>query len=100
MVFTGEMIGAAEALRSGLVEEVVPPERLMDRARELAGTIARKSPVAVRLIKEAIRASVRTPLDEGLRLETTLFGLAFSSADKEEGVRAFLEKREAKFEGR
>ena len=100
MVFTGEMIGAAEALRIGLVEEVVPPERLMDRARELAAAIAQKSPVALQLIKEAIRASARTSLDEGLRLETTLLGLAFSSADKEEGVRAFLEKREAKFEGR
>lgn len=100
MVFTGEMIGAAEALRIGLVEEVVPPERLMDRARELAGAIAKKSPVALQLIKEAIRASVRTPLGEGLRLETALLSLAFASADKEEGVRAFLEKREPKFEGR
>ena len=100
MVFTGEMIGASEALRIGLVEEVVPPERLMDRARELAGLIAKKSPVALQLIKEAVRASVRTPLGEGLRLEAALLGLAFSSADKEEGVRAFLEKREAKFKGR
>lgn len=100
MVFTGEMIGAVEALRIGLVEEVVPPDRLMDRAHELAAAIAKKSPVALQLIKEAIRASARTSLDEGLRLETTLLGLAFSSADKEEGVRAFLEKREAKFEGR
>lgn len=100
MAFSGEMIGASEALRIGLVEEVVPPERLMDRARELAAAIAKKSPVALQLIKEAIRASVRTPLDEGLRLETTLLSLAFSSADKEEGVRAFLEKRAAKFEGR
>jgi enoyl-CoA hydratase/carnithine racemase len=72
----------------------------MDRARELAAAIAKKSPVALQLIKEAIRASARTSLDEGLRLETALLGLAFSSADKEEGVRAFLEKREAKFEGR
>jgi len=100
MVYTGEIINASEALRIGLVEEVVPPERLMDRARELAGAIAKKSPVALQLIKEAIRASVRTPLGEGLRLETALLGLAFSSADKEEGVRAFLEKREPKFEGR
>ena len=69
-------------------------------ARELAGAIAKKSPIALQLIKEAIRASVRTPLDEGLRLEATLLSLAFSSADKEEGVRAFLEKREAKFEGK
>jgi enoyl-CoA hydratase len=100
LLYTGEMITAAEALRIGLVDEVVPADQLMTRVRELAATIARKSPVALQLIKEAVRASVRTPLDEGLRLETTLFGLAFASADKEEGVKAFLEKREPRFEGR
>lgn len=100
LVYSGEMIGAAEALRIGLVDEVVAPEQLMARARELAGIIAQKSPVALQLIKEAVRASVRTPLDEGLRQETALLSVAFSSADKEEGVRAFLEKRAAKFEGR
>lgn len=99
LLYTGEMIPAAEALRLGLVDEVVPHEQLMDRARQLAATIAEKSPVALQLIKEAVRASVRTPLDEGLRLEQTLFGLAFSSDDKKEGVRAFLEKRPAAFKG-
>ena len=56
--------------------------------------------MALQLIKEAVRASVRSPLDEGIRLETTLFGLAFSSEDKEEGVTAFLEKRKAEFKNR
>ena len=100
MLFSGEMIRADEALRIGLVDEIVPPDALMDRVQELAATIASKSPVALQLIKEAVRASVRMPLDEGLRLETTLFGLAFSSEDKVEGVQAFLEKRAAKFTGR
>ena len=93
------MISAEEALRIGLVEEVVPPDELMPRARALAAAIARKSPVTLRLIKEAIQASLETPLAEGLRLETSLFGVAFASEDKREGVRAFLEKRPPAFKG-
>jgi len=100
LLFTGEIIRADEALRIGLVDEVVPPEELRDRVMALAGTIAEKSPVALRLMKQAVRASVRAPLDEGLRLETTLFGVAFASEDKNEGVAAFLEKRAAEFKGR
>ena len=100
LLFTGEIIRADEALRIGLVDEVVPPEELSDRVMALAGTIAEKSPVALQLMKQAVRASVRSPLDEGLRLETTLFGVAFASEDKAEGVAAFLEKRPAEFKGR
>ena len=100
MLYTGEMIDAAEALRIGLVDEIVAADRLLDRVRELAAVIARKSPVALRLIKEAVRASARLGLDEGLRYETALLGVAFSSGDKEEGVRAFLEKRDPRFTGR
>jgi enoyl-CoA hydratase len=100
LLYTGELISAAEAHRIGLVDEVTPPETLLDRAMALAQAIAQKSPVALRLIKEAVRASVRTPLDAGLRTEAILFGLAFSSEDKAEGVNAFLEKRPATFTGR
>ena len=100
LIYSGEMIGADEALRIGLVEEVVAPDRLMTRARELAASIAKKSPVALQLIKEAIRASLETPLAAGLRLETALLSVAFSSEDKREGVRAFLERRPPVFKGR
>jgi enoyl-CoA hydratase len=100
LLYTGDLIGAAEALRIGLVDEVVPAAELRDRALALAEGIAQKSPVALQLIKEAVRASLRLPLDEGLRQETTLFGLAFSSEDKAEGVAAFLGKRAAEFKGR
>lgn len=100
LLFTGELITATEALRIGLVDEVVPASDLRTRAMALAEAIAQKSPVALQLIKEAVRASLRVPLDEGLRQETTLFGLAFSSEDKAEGVAAFLGKRPAEFKGR
>jgi enoyl-CoA hydratase len=100
LLFTGELIDAAEALRMGLVDEVVPLNQLRERVLGLAATIGEKSPVALQLIKEAVRASLRTPLDEGLRQETTLFGIAFASEDKAEGVRAFLDKRKADFKGR
>jgi len=100
LLYTGAVIGAEEALRIGLVDEVVPHDELATRVRELAGQIAEKSPAALQFIKDAVKASVRTSLDEGIRHETTLFGLAFSTADKEEGVHAFLEKRPADFQGK
>jgi enoyl-CoA hydratase len=100
LLYTGDLIDAAEAYRIGLVDAVVPLVELMAQARALADKIATKSPVALRLIKEAVRASVRSPLDEGVRHEATLFGLAFSSEDKAEGVAAFLAKRTPEFTGK
>jgi enoyl-CoA hydratase len=100
LLYTGELIRADEALRIGLVDEVVSSAELAERVRTLAATIAEKSPVALRMIKDAVRASVRTPLDEGLSQERTLFGLLFSSEDKQEGVDAFLNKRPPEFKGR
>ncbi len=94
LTLTGERIDAREALRLGLVEEVVPHAALVPRTLELAESIASKSAVAVRLAKAAVKASARMPLGEGLRYERQLFALAIASEDKEEGVRAFLEKRE------
>ena len=100
LILTGEMITADDALKLGLVGEVVPPDVLLDRAVAIGEQIASKSPVAVAAAKEATRAAMSLPLDEGLRLETALFQLCFSSEDKAEGVRAFLEKRTANFTGR
>jgi enoyl-CoA hydratase len=93
LTLTGERIDATEALRIGLVDEVVPHARLRTRTREIAELIASKSRVAVRLAKEAVKASARLPLDQGVRHEQALFTLVMSTQDKEEGVRAFLEKR-------
>jgi enoyl-CoA hydratase len=100
LILTGEMIDAAEALRLRLVEEVTEPAALMERALAVGEMIASKSPVAITAAKEATRAALSLPLTDGLKLETTLFGLCFSSEDKSEGVRAFMEKRAASFTGR
>ncbi|MEK6987529.1 MAG: enoyl-CoA hydratase-related protein [Candidatus Thermoplasmatota archaeon] len=100
LTLTGEKIDAREALRMGLVDEVVPHAMLSKRTTEIAEAIASKSAVAVRLAKAAVKASARLPLDQGLRYEQQLFTLAIASDDKEEGVRAFLEKREPNWKDR
>ncbi len=97
LTLTGDRIDAPEAFRIGLVDEVVPHPQLDKRVDEIASRIASKSAVAVRLAKAAVKAAARLPLDQGLRHEQTLFTLAFASADKDEGVRAFLEKREPRW---
>lgn len=99
LILTGELIEAEEAERLGLVDIVVDDEALEDRTRELATTIAGHSPLALRLCKEAVRASMEMPLSAGLRHERELFITAFSSNDRREGVSAFLEKRPPKFTG-
>lgn len=97
---TGERIDAREALRLGLVDEVLPPDSLDSRVNELAGTIASKSAFAVRLMKAALRASTHLPLDQGLRHEQSLFTLVMASEDKEEGARAFMERRKPSWRDR
>lgn len=100
LVLTGDIIGAAEAKEIHLVEMVVPHEELRAKTLELAGKIASKSPLTLRVAKEAVRASWKLPIEEGIAYERDLFCLCFSTADKEEGVKAFLEKRPAQWTGR
>lgn len=100
LILTGDMIGAEEAERLGLVDFVVDDDALAVRTGELASSIAAHSPVALRLAKEGVRASMELPLTAGLRFERELFVTAFSSEDKVEGVAAFLEKRAAEWKGR
>jgi enoyl-CoA hydratase len=100
LVLTGEMIDAREAHRIGLVDEVVAPEDLEKRTMEIAAKIASKSPATIRLAKLAVKAASRLPLEQGLAYEASLFGIAFSTEDKEEGVKAFLEKRAPRWRGK
>ncbi|MFQ5896378.1 MAG: enoyl-CoA hydratase-related protein [Nitrospinota bacterium] len=100
LILTGEMVGAEEALRMGLVNRVVPAERLMEEAKALARKLAGKSPATLHLALEAVHRGMESSLEEGLALESSLFGLACATEDMKEGTRAFLEKREPKFKGR
>jgi enoyl-CoA hydratase len=100
LILTGDMISAQTAYEIGLVNRVVPHEELADKTMALAARIAEKSPIALRMAKESVRIASRSNLDEGLRREIDLFALCFASEDKEEGVKAFLEKRKPVFTGR
>ncbi len=100
LILTGDIIDAQAALTLGLVNMVVPAADLEARTMEMANRIAEKSPIALRIAKEAVRIASRSNLDEGLRREVDLFALCFSSEDKDEGVKAFLEKRKPAFKGR
>jgi enoyl-CoA hydratase len=100
LILTGEIIDAQTALGIGLVNHVVPADQLETKTMEIASRMADKSPIALRLAKEAVKLASRSNIDEGLRREVDLFALCFSSEDKDEGVRAFLEKRKADFKGK
>ena len=99
LCLTGEMISADEAQRIGLVNHVYEPAELLPAAEAMARKIIEKAPLAVKYCMEAIERGVEMPLEEGLFLEATLFGLCCATADMREGTKAFLEKRAARFKG-
>src|ERR1700682_4564491 len=100
LCLTGEMIGAEEALRIGLVNHIYEPAELLPAAEAMAKKIIANAPLAVRYTMEAIERGSEMPQEEGLFLEAALFGLACASEDMREGTKAFLEKRPAQFKGR
>ncbi|MDG2269784.1 MAG: enoyl-CoA hydratase-related protein [Alphaproteobacteria bacterium] len=100
MILSGEFIGADEALRSGLVAEVVPDEQTISRATELAVRISRKAPLSLAIAKDAVLRAFEMPLAEGLAYERRAFAVLLSSSDKAEGTMAFLEKRKPVFQGK
>ncbi len=100
LILTGDIIDARTAFTLGLVNMVVPAGDLEAKTMEMANRISEKSPIALRMAKEAVRVAARSNLDEGLRREVDLFALCFSSEDKDEGVKAFLEKRKPAFKGK
>jgi enoyl-CoA hydratase len=99
VILSGRFLTADEALRAGLVARVVAAEAWLDEAKRVARTIAAKSPVAVRLAKEAIDKAFETPLSAGVEYERRAFYLARASDDASEGLAAFVEKREPDFKG-
>jgi enoyl-CoA hydratase len=100
MILTGEPITARQAERAGLVARVTPDELVVEDALALAAKIATKSPVALRLAKEAVNAAYEMPLTAALAHERRLFFLLFATEDQKEGMAAFIEKREPEFKGR
>jgi enoyl-CoA hydratase len=100
LMLTGDMLKAHEALAVGLVDEVVPPDRVVDRALELARSIAANAPLAVRAYKRLANETAQVPLEAAIALETELFGPVWVSEDHEECVRAFFEKRPPRLTGK
>ena len=99
LLMSGRMINAAEALRIGLVNRVLPPDELLDAARATAAEIMSKGPIAVRVTKRLVQLAGDVSLDAGLKEEIGAFGAIFATQDSQEGTAAFLEKRKAEFKG-
>ncbi len=100
VILTGRFLSAQEALAAGLVARVVPKEAWLEEAKRVARSIASKSPVSVRLAKEAVDKAFEAPLAVGLDFERRAFYLARASEDATEGLKAFVEKRKPDFKGR
>jgi enoyl-CoA hydratase len=100
MVLTGRRISAQEALAAGLVARVLPSEGFLEAALAVAAEIGGKSPLALRMAKEAVNHAYELPLAEGVHLERRLFNMLFATEDQKEGMAAFVEKRAAVWKGR
>jgi enoyl-CoA hydratase len=100
LLMTGRMFGAAEALAMGVISEMTPAGQALSRALEIAAEIAAMPPIAVAEIKRVTNEGVNQPLDTALLLEQRTYEALYATADQKEGMRAFLEKRKPKFEGK
>ena len=100
LVLTGRRVGAEEAERLGIVNEVAPPGEWLQHAMELAQRVAKRPPLAAKLAKQAVLAADETGLAAGLEQERRLYELAMATEDRVEGMQAFLEKRRPEFKGR
>ena len=100
LIYTGRIVDASEAERLGIVDRVVPQDDLETEVLELAGKIAEKSPLIMKLTKKAINRGMYTDLAAGLAYEKANVALCFATEDRAEGVNAFLEKRKPEFKGR
>lgn len=100
LIYTGRSITAQEALAMGMINRVVPPDKLMETAEEFIGVLLRRSPVMLKLAKLAINRSLEAGLSAGLAAERDLFTMCFSTEDQKEAARAFFEKRQPEYKGR
>ena len=100
LIFTGNMISGEEAFEIGLANKIVPPEKLMEEAKNIAKTIAAKGPIAVSQAKQAINKGIEVELEEGLNMELDSIAIAFNTEDKKEGMEAFVQRRKPDFKGK
>jgi enoyl-CoA hydratase len=100
VILSGRFLNAQEALHYGLVSRVVPREHFLTEAMRIAGELAKKPPIALRLAKESVLKAHETGLSNGLEYERKLFFMLFSTDDQKEGMRAFIDKRKPEFKGR
>ncbi|MGE5370904.1 MAG: enoyl-CoA hydratase/isomerase family protein [Solirubrobacterales bacterium] len=100
LIFTGDFFPAQRAYEMGMINQLVPADQVMDAAKKLARKLTKKPPLALRLAKSAINASMNTDIKSGCRLEQEGFAMLFASADQKEGMGAFLEGRKANFQGK
>jgi len=100
LIFTGRSVSAQELYRLGMVNRVVPQDKLIEEVNGFIEVLLRRSPVMLALAKMAINKAMETPLSEGLKCENELFAICFSTEDQKEGAKAFLEKREPQYKGR
>ena len=99
LLLSGQVIDAAEAYRIGLVTEVLAPDALDQRGRDVAEQLAALAPLALGMVKQAVHEGAELGLDKGLVIESALFGLCFATEDRKAGMEAFLEKRKAQYSG-
>jgi enoyl-CoA hydratase/carnithine racemase len=100
MLYTGNRIGAAEALRLGLVDHVVPANQLIGKCEEIAAEICKSAPLAIQRIKQAALRGLDMPLADGLKLERELYTWLQGTEDAREGALAFAEKRPPRWKGK
>jgi enoyl-CoA hydratase len=100
LLYFGEMFDAYRALELQIVNKVVPVEELLETAKEWANKLAQKPPVALQMLKIAVNTGGNTDIESGLIIESTCFANAFSTDDRKEGLKAFVEKRKPVFAGR
>lgn len=100
LIFSGRSITAAEALAMGMINQVVPKEKLMEAAEKMVGDFLKNSPAILKLAKIAVNKSLDTPLTVGLECEREIFALCFGTEDQKEGAKAFLEKRKPSYKGK